>query len=264
MTTTRQLFTGALRLINAVQANEEVSAADMNVTMSAFNALIDSMANDQLNIYTFTPLRFVLQPGKASYLLGPALDVQGNPTGADWVTERPMRIENAKVILYPTISGEGTTLDPYVVTATQSTLFVPLELVSDEKYADITIRALQSTWPLQMYDNGAYPVRTIKVWPVPQQQYAVELWMWNPLATYATLDDELSLPPGYERYLRFKLAVEIAAEFGKTISDTLKIALIEAESSVKRLNQQHPLTNPSSLGSALTQRKAQGNLTRSW
>jgi len=138
--------------------------------------------------------------------------------------------------------------------ASGQTLFMPLSLISDERYADIVIRDLKSSWPTKLYDSGSYPVRTIRVWPVPQQQYAVELWMWQPLATYATLDDELNLPPGYERYLRFKLAVEIAPEFGKEVGNSVKLSLNEAEASIKRLNQQLPVGESSVSGAALQQR----------
>lgn len=241
MTTTRQLLTGSLRTINAVQANEEPLDQDMDITLSAFNALVDSMANDLLNIYTFTPYRFLLTAGQSTYTLGP---------GGDWDTPRPMRIEQAKTILYPVIDGEN-------ITTNQQTLFMPLTLISDERYADIVMRDLQSSWPTKIYDNGAYPLRKIRVWPVPSEQYAVELWMWDPLATYDTLDQELNLPPGYERYLRLKVAAEIAPEFGKELSRSTVAALTEAEANVKRMNQQLPVTGQSNLGAAL-----QGRVSR--
>lgn len=123
----------------------------------------------------------------------------------------------------------------------QQTVSMPLTLISDERYAEITMRNLASSWPIKAYDNGAYPVRKVRVWPVPQGTYSVELWLWQPLATYETLDDELNLPPGYERYLRYKLAAELAPEFGKELSDTFYKNLTEAEAAVKRLNQQLPI-----------------------
>lgn len=106
MTTARKLIKGSLRLINAIAANEEPSAEDTDITISALNGMLDSMANDLLNVYTFTPYRFLLEAGKTDYLLGPALDSAGIATGADWVVERPMRIEQAKVMLYPSVVCE--------------------------------------------------------------------------------------------------------------------------------------------------------------
>ncbi len=155
------------------------------------------------------------------------------------------------VIRYGTDGDAQGIVNVVGATSTPSTLFMNLDLISDERYADIVIRDLKSSWPTKLYDNGAYPLRTIRVWPVPQEQYAVELWMWQPLATYDTLDKELNLPQGYERYLRFKFAVEIAPEFGKEVSESVKISLSEAEAAVKRMNQQTPVTSRSRLSAQM-------------
>lgn len=104
MTTTRNLIKGAMRLINVTAANEEPSQDDMEIALSSLNGLVDSLGNDILNIYTVQPYYFPLTPGKQHYTLGPALDSAGNLTGADWVITRPMRIEQAKLLLYPQIS----------------------------------------------------------------------------------------------------------------------------------------------------------------
>jgi len=145
-----------------------------------------------------------------------------------------------------------------IITITSTTLVLPLNIVSDEVYSSITLRGMGNQWPTTMYDSGSYPLRELSFWPVPQAANAVELWLWEPLFTYETLDDELNLPPGYERYLRFKLAAEVAAEFGKEVPQAVAAGLMEAEANVKRLNQQLPVQHLS--------RKAQamGRSHQSW
>lgn len=103
MTTVRELIKGSLRLINVISANEEPAADDVQLSQEALNALIDSKSNDLLNIHTVTPYRFTLASGVPEYKLGPALDSAGNPTGADWVVQRPMRIENAVLMLFNSV-----------------------------------------------------------------------------------------------------------------------------------------------------------------
>lgn len=103
MATIRDLIKGSLRLINTISANEEPSAEDVDLSREALNALIDSKANNLLNIHTVTPYRFLLTPGVPEYKLGPEFDSAGVPTNADWVVERPMRIENAVLMLYTDI-----------------------------------------------------------------------------------------------------------------------------------------------------------------
>ena len=245
MTTTRTLIKGALRLINVISTNEEPTADDVDVSLKALNTLIDSLGNDILNIFTFTPYRFLLVSGQQTYKLGPALDEAGNATGADWVTERPMRIEQAKVLLYPSVNGTTITLTP-------GTLVLPLRDLTMSEFAGLRLRELPNQWPTGFYDSGSYPCRDISVWPVPTQQNAIELWLWDPLMVYNNLDAQLNLPPGYERYLRFKLAVEMAPEFGKELSQTIITSMQEAEANIKRINQQMPRSGASQLGSSLS------------
>lgn len=249
--TTRRLMKGALRLINVIAANEEPLAEDMDITLQAFDGLVSSLSADILNIFTFNPQRFLLEGGKQQYTLGPAFDSDGNPTGADWVTERPMRIEQIKLILYPVITYVNN--EP-VITENQQTLFLPIEMLDDQEYASIRVRALRNQWPTVVYDNGNWPVRTLSFWPIPTQTNGVEIWMWDPLSLYENLDQELNLPQGYERYLRFKLAVEIAPEFGKEVSPAVLKGLEEAEKNVKALNQQLPRAYPSIQAASLQPR----------
>lgn len=103
MTTIRQLITGAMRLNRVVASNETPTDADMQVGVDALTSMLDSMQADFLNIYTITPRRFLLQAGKQAYTLGPAIDKEGNLTGADWITERPVRVEKAVILQYPSV-----------------------------------------------------------------------------------------------------------------------------------------------------------------
>ena len=143
-----------------------------------------------------------------------------------------------------------TVVAPYTITFGPNTLSIPLRQVDDADFAGIALRGLNSTYPNVWYDNGNYPLRTISLWPIPQQSWAIELWCWEPIGQSTDLDAPLNLPPGYERYLRFKLAVEIAAEFGKEVPPLVLKNLQEAEATIKRMNTQTPLANPSSLAVA--------------
>ena len=148
-----------------------------------------------------------------------------------------------------------TVVEPYEISINQQTLSIPLRKVDDDDYSSIGLRGLRSTYPTVWYDNGNFPLRTLYFWPVPAQNWAVELWLWQPLDQQVDLDAELNLPPGYERYLRFKLAMELAAEFGKEVPPLVIQQAQEAEAAVKRLNQQTPLAHPSTLARAAQGRR---------
>lgn len=52
----------------------------------------------------------------------------------------------------------------------------------------------------------------------------------------STLDDPINFPPGYERFLRYGLALELAAEFGKTPSELIQSNYADAKLNVQSLN----------------------------
>lgn len=247
MTTIRKIITTALRNLGVTSANSVPTAEDVDISMEAFNSLIDSLSNDILNIHTINPYRFPMNAGQQAYTVGPEFDVNGDPTGADWVIPRPMRIENAVLMVYAPVDGD-------VIGENSGTLFLNLNLINYSQFAAITVRRLETNWPTAVYDNGGYPLRTLKFWPVPQDSLACELWLWEPLATYETLDQELNLPPGYERYFVLKLAKEIAPEFGAQWTQTLELKLKEAESAVRTLNQTPTFAQQTALARGVTQR----------
>ena len=210
--TGRELITAALRKLGANSANAVPTAEDMDVSLEALNILIDSKSNTLLNIHTITPFLFSLVAGQYIYTLG--------PTG-DWVVERPMRVEKLKLVLG---SGEGT-------------LFLPIDLVPDEEYANIRMRGVTNSMVQIALDNGGFPNRSIYLWPIPTDSTkSIEAWLWSPLQI-VDLDVELDLPPGYERYLIYALALELCDEFGKQPSGEVLQSLMEAESMLKSLNQ---------------------------
>jgi len=212
MTTVRKLLKGALRLVNVVQANEEPTSDDMDITLESLQGLLDSWSNDSLLIYTMNPYSFNTVGGVQDYTLGPA---------GDWNIERPMSIAQAK--LHYT-SGGSQPID------------MPISLANDSQWASIAVKSIQTSIATVIYDNGNYPLRTISVYPVPSQSQVIILWLWQPLLNFTDLDAEISFPPGYERALRFCLAVEVAPEFGKVVSDNVLSIAMAAKAELKSLN----------------------------
>lgn len=212
MTTVRKLITGALRLVNVVQANETPTADDMDITLQSLQGMIDSWSNDSYMIYTMNPYNFPTVGGKQTYTLGP---------GGEWATERPMQINQAYV------HYESSGSQP---------VDMPITLANDAQWASIAVKSVQTTFPTVLYDNGNYPLRTIYLWPIPTGEQQITLWLWQPLLNFANLDEEVTFPPGYERAIRFALAVEVAPEFGKSLSEDVIAKAIKAKAELKSLN----------------------------
>lgn len=225
MTTLRELATSSMRLLSIIQAGVAPSPADLNVVVAALNSLLDSWSADRLAIFAMYPSYFQLKAGKRDYTLGPA---GFNP---DWVMERPQRLERASLSYnaVPAVPGVPAHL------STNSTDF-PITIMYSPQFSTIAMKGCPSNWPSAVYDNGQYPTRKLTFWPVPTQDHLVTLWIWRPLVTSTDLDAIIQFPPGYERALRFNLAVEVAAEFGKQLPEQVQSIATTSFGDLKRLN----------------------------
>lgn len=229
MSTVRQIINSALALINVKQIGENPSASETEVAQGTMNAMLESWGTDSLNIHKRTAYTFILEPTKASYTIGPEFDENGVATGADWVVTRPLEIEKAKLIL-----GDTSTLPS---PTGQNNIYLDVEKLDYQQFSDIARRNLQTSLQLYFYDDGQYPLRTFTVWPVATLAREIELWLWEPLLTYTTLDEEVSLPPGYERAITYNLAIELAAIFMKQVAASVSKVAVDSLAEIQRLNQ---------------------------
>ena len=297
MTTLRQLCNGAARLLTIIGTGEVLTSDDMDITLQALTGFTDSNSNNRLMIYNITEHVFTLT-GLESYTLG---------LGGDIDVGRPMKIEECYARLNP---------------GTQQQLDIAMQPLTVSQYAGIAVKNTPSTFPFAFYDDNAYPLRTITLFPIPAAGTELVLWLREPLidltiqavnyytittpgtlytdgfypqvtlgggsGTGATadiliqggaiteviltsggtgynrndvlnvsniqvggtgsgftltvnsvsgnLDTPLNFPPGYERFFRYNLAVELAAEFGKTIPDQVTAVAIQSKLELERLN----------------------------
>ena len=206
--TGRELVTAALRLIGAVAPGESLDAAEATDGLASINRMLDSWSNEGLTIHAVTgesPL--TLTAGDASVTLGASGDI----------TTRPMTIEKAVI-------RNGTTD------------YAPLRVMTASEYAAISDKSVQSI-PDSVYDDGGYPQRTLTLYPVPSSSsYSLVLFAKRQLSQIATLDTDVSFPPGYERALIFNGACELAPEYGKAIPDYVFAAANDSKAVLKRAN----------------------------
>jgi len=195
--TAAALIAASLRTIGVLASGENPSANEQTDALTALNDLIDSWSTEQLLI-----------PNKLREVF-------------PLVTNRAQRIENCLIQL----AGNTPVLE------------IPMKILNKDEYASIIIKPLASTFPLYMYAEQAYPLDNLNFWPVPNTGVNnVVLYSWKPLAELALITTVLSLPPGYERALKFALAVELAPEFGKALSDNVAALAIESKAAIKRMN----------------------------
>jgi hypothetical protein len=205
-----EIINSSLRIIGALATSEVPSAGEANDALNSLNDMIDSWSNENLMAYTKVREVFPLVSGQQTYTMG---------AGGNFNTSRAQRIENA--LIQP----------PNMSTA----LEIPMKILNKDQYAGILIKPLQSTFPLYIYAEGAYPLDNINVWPVPNTTCNIALYSWKTINNL-TLTTTLSLPPGYQRALRYNLAVDLAQEYGRMLSEDVKAIAIESKSVLKRKN----------------------------
>lgn len=210
MSTVKDLITGSMRLLGITDPVENLSAEQQAVGLAAFNALLDAWNTDEFLSYTINRTVYPLTIAKQSYTLG---------TGGDFDYPRPAAIENISILL----------------TNTTPNIEIPIKVDQDEDWQGITVKSVASSYPTEVYPDGGFPFNTLYFWPIPSAACSVVLYTWNKIASYA-LNDTLTLPPGYERALRFNLAVELAPEFGLNPPQTVFQTAVSSKYQLKKLN----------------------------
>lgn len=209
--TGRDLISGALRLLGVLASGESPSASEATDGLSSLNDMLDSLSTERLMIPNTVREVFPLVGGQQSYTMGPA----GN-----FNTTRPIRIESALI----------------QVPNGASTLELPLKILTEDEYASLILKQLQSTYPQFIYSEGTFPLETISLWPVSQAANNLVLYSQKQLTDVTDLSATIVLPPGYNRALRYLLAVELAPEYGKQIPEAVAVVALESKSNIKRLN----------------------------
>lgn len=205
--TGRDLIATSLRKIGALASGETLSSEEATDGLAEFNRMLASWSNEGMLVYSITQeTSITLVAGDSAYTLG---------TGGD-LTNRPQSIESAVV--------------------RDSNIDYPVRILSLEEFVDIRNKSLQSTIPLCLYDDGGYPQRTITLYPTPSAAKLLILFTKRALTSLATIDTSLAFPPGYEDACVYNLAVRLAPEYGKGVSESIMMLADETKGNLKRLN----------------------------
>jgi hypothetical protein len=216
MTAVRDLIHQALRSIGVLAAGEVATASEAQDALDALNQLVAQMNNDSLLLYNVVEHVFALVAGTQSYTIG---------TGGVFNTARPLAIEQALL--------RDTAMSP--------PLDIAMGILTQEQWAGVSLKGLSLTYPLWVYLDLSYPLAHVIVWPIPDSGKQLVLWLQQPLTAFATLDDAVSLPNGYERLLRLSLAQELCLEYGRAIGPELAALVESARGNVKRANAKTPV-----------------------
>jgi len=186
MASVQDLITSALRLLGVYGATETPEDEDLADSLAAFNALLDSWNAQHLTLYTTANRVLPLTGGTGTYTIG---------SGGTFAYPRPVKIESAGLV-----RANGVRSD--------------MQLDTSATWASISEKGVAGKLPIRVYCDYAYPLATVRLWPVPSENCTLDVYVWQGLTVPMVLDDVFDLPPAYGRAVLYNLSVSIAPEYG--------------------------------------------------
>lgn len=207
MATVADLIDGSLRLIHQIGSGETASADEYADGLEAVNAILATWNNEIGMCYALR---------EESLTFTAAVSRTLGPTG-NLATTRPVEIVQAWVV--------------------DSNTSYPVRIISDEEYAAIPDKTTTGDWPELLNYKPDMPNGTVYFYPVPNASGTMKLLTRTPVSNFAATSDTISLPPGWERALRFNLAVDLASEFEADVPLKVEQIARSSKRALARMNQ---------------------------
>ncbi len=213
--TASDVIKASFRKLGLLAKAETPSAEEMNDALQSLNIMIDEWGAQKLMGTANTLGTVPLVPGKQAYTVG---------IGGYVNMPKPFKITYA---YYLDINGIKTTLD----------------VVTREEWFSYEDSQIVDAPPLTMYyDPGttqqANQLGTIYVYYTPDASNSYTLYFdaQIPFTEFITLTDTVTFPPSYYKALVYNLAVELAPEYGVSVSEETGMLAMEAKETVEATN----------------------------
>lgn len=219
-TTVGDIIRSSLRKIGVLAAGEPLTDSEGQDALVVFRQMVDAWTNETLLIPVVGVVTFELLGDQAEYTIGNYAEPVPDPLPTNHIeTARPERIIAAFI------------RDQYQTDYIQ-------EIIDVNTYSRIS-RKTNASRPSRFYVRQGWPLNTILFESVPYAGETLHLEVIQPLSgilSTACLTDVINLPPGYERALIFNLCLELADEWGKTVSNLIAVNATEGKKWLKRNN----------------------------
>jgi hypothetical protein len=204
------IINGSLRLLGVLAEGEVPSAETSQDALRAMDQMIDSWNTERLSVFSTQDQVFTWPAGAISRTLGPSGDFVGN---------RPVLLDDATYFVQP---GTGVSYG--------------IKFINQQQYDGIAVKTVTSTFPQVIFVNMTYPDIEMFVYPRPTADLTWHFISVEELTQPATLDTNLTFPPGYLRAFRYNLACELAPEFGVEPSPQVQRLAMTSKRNLKRIN----------------------------
>jgi hypothetical protein len=202
-TTVSELIHSSFRLIGAIAAGETLETNELTDAFVSLNQMIASWNTEGASLV-----------GRKRLTVG-VFGVNAYP-----LPERPVHIESASVA-----SGG---------------IDSPLQIVDSVGWEATPEKQATSVYVQKLYCDYAYPSSTVYIAPIPRLGGTLELWIYVTIPQFATVNDAIDLPPGYEVALRYNFAMALLPEYPRSqVDPTLPAQAQNYKASIVQLNASH-------------------------
>lgn len=192
MPTKLEIITAALSLANVYAPGETITAEDADACSDNFDGFVDRLNSQRMAIYSEQQLEYSLAIGQQTRTFG---------TAGNFGAVRPQQILWANLIFSP---------------GTPQEVRRPLNIWTMEQWANYRYLAAQGP-PNGFYNDDNFPQATLYFYPIPDQAYGIEFYVWRPLTIGTALTDNVVVPPGYWDLLVYNLAKRFCGIFSVPI-----------------------------------------------
>jgi len=190
--TLNDLITDALGDLGVLGAGAVPDAGQAAHALRRVNDLLAQYAIDPELIYRITAVEWTIVASTQTYLVG---------SGSTINVARPAR--NA----IESVGFKDTTPNPDYE-------FGRDRLLSEEEWADISIKVQESSYPQRAYYNPTPTTGTISLWPVPTASGLKGiLYVREAVAQFAAVTDTIVMPDDYRRMIVKNLALELSPSY---------------------------------------------------
>lgn len=223
MTTANAIITRSLRLLGVVGRGRSPTGDQINDGLEALNDMVASWSSETIVIPSRIEDVYTIADSKRSFTFG-----KGGDIDTDWA----MKLSHA---FYR-----------------QNSVDYPLHISNERRQDSLPVKNVAGI-PDWISYTPSYPLGTIEFDYIPYVGDEVHIISEKPLTAF-TLGADISLPSDFDRALKYNLAIELAAEYGKgsTVPASVAKGADESKQAIKlrmaqyrvpRLDIDHGLTS---------------------
>ena len=207
MTSVKSIIDQSLRKLGALGSGEQAGTEEHADALAALRIMLDTWSIEALMVPFLATEEFPLSPDQALYAMGPL---------GDWVTTRPMRIEQIRV---KGVDGRTRYLPQSTPSALRHQTSVepgyPSAWVgsADGMAAWIEINAYPVEPAVLVTSRKPFDVAALDNFALPHDPAAAPETVYPSGFTLSGIQTTLAFPPGYEAAIIYNLAVHLAPEY---------------------------------------------------